>query len=82
MEEDPNRQEEIYKINLPMYCGLLNTNVRTQFERPLIGMIIEWWLIDIYLEIIDIRIVKYEFTLKYWVNMLWWSQVLLLSIYA
>ncbi|CAD8105196.1 unnamed protein product [Paramecium primaurelia] len=41
MEEDPNRQKEIYKIKLPMYCGLLNMNVRTQLERPLIGMLIE-----------------------------------------
>ncbi|CAD8210610.1 unnamed protein product [Paramecium pentaurelia] len=41
IEEDPNRQEEIYKIKLPMYCGLLNMNVRTQFERPIIGMLIE-----------------------------------------
>ncbi|CAD8124808.1 unnamed protein product [Paramecium sonneborni] len=41
MEDDPKNQEEIYKIKLPMFCGLLNTNMRTQFERPLIGMIIE-----------------------------------------
>ncbi|CAD8204125.1 unnamed protein product [Paramecium pentaurelia] len=42
MEDESNHNiEEIYKIKLPMFCGLLNTQVRTQFERPLIGMIID-----------------------------------------
>ncbi|CAD8211692.1 unnamed protein product [Paramecium octaurelia] len=41
MDDDSAHLEDIYKINLPLFCGLLNTNVRTQFERPLIGMIID-----------------------------------------
>ncbi|CAD8126146.1 unnamed protein product [Paramecium sonneborni] len=41
MEDETKNQQEVYKIKLPMFCGLLNTNIRTQFERPLIGMIIE-----------------------------------------
>ncbi|CAD8211247.1 unnamed protein product [Paramecium octaurelia] len=41
IEQDTNRNQQIFKLKLPMYCELLNLNLRTQFEGPMVGMIIE-----------------------------------------
>ncbi|CAD8125945.1 unnamed protein product [Paramecium sonneborni] len=39
--QEENREDQQWIVQLPMMCGILSTIVRNQYERPLIGWIIE-----------------------------------------